>query len=90
MKELEYPIREWTDPTVDKSTWADGPWKTEPDKIQWVDELSQLDCLMVRNHMGSWCGYVGVDLAHPLYGQAYTALDTQLSCRTTHLGLPCH
>jgi len=71
MKELEYPIREWTDPTVDKSTWPDGPWKTEPDKIQWVDELSQLDCLMVRNHMGSWCGYVGVDSAHPYYKRGY-------------------
>ena len=26
----------WT--TVDKSTWADGPWQSEPDKLQWVDE----------------------------------------------------
>ena len=31
--------------TVDKSTWARGPWDTEPDKMQWRDEATGLDCL---------------------------------------------
>ena len=44
-----------------------GPWDNEPDKIQWVDETTGLDCLMVRNWWGSWCGYVGVPEGHPLY-----------------------
>lgn len=47
---------------------GDGPWNDEPDKIQWIDEGTGLDCLMVRSLLsGSWCGYVGVPPGHPLY-----------------------
>src|SRR5690606_3996986 len=42
-------------------------------KIQWVDEATGLDCLMVRNSGGAWCGYVGVSEGHPLYGVEYSA-----------------
>ena len=48
-----------------------GPWDGEPDKIQWVDEATDLDCLMVRNPMAAWCGYVGVPRTHPLYGVGF-------------------
>jgi hypothetical protein len=48
-----------------------GEWDNEPDKIQWLDEDTGLDCLMVRNHFGSWCGYVGVTEGHPLFGVGY-------------------
>lgn len=48
-----------------------GPWVDEPDKIQWVDNATGLDCLMLRNHMGNWCGYVGVPKDHPLYDKDY-------------------
>ena len=57
--------------TVDKSTWDDGPWKDEPDKKQWQEETTGLPCLIVRNHMGALCGYVGVPKDHPLYEAAY-------------------
>lgn len=46
---------------------GDGPWKDEPDKAQWVDEASDLDCLAVRAHHGAWCGYVGIPPGHPWY-----------------------
>ncbi len=55
----------------DKSTWANGVWQNEPDKVQWVDEDSGLDCLAVRNHYGAWCGYVGVPAGHPLHGKSH-------------------
>lgn len=57
--------------TIDKSSWGYGPWEDEPDKIQWVDEATDLDCLIVRNRMGALCGYVGVPPAHPWHGKAY-------------------
>lgn len=44
-----------------------GPWDDEPDKVQWIDGDTDLDCLAVRNHMGAWCGYVGVPRTHPYY-----------------------
>jgi hypothetical protein len=56
----------WT--TKDKSTWGDGPWQNEPDKVQWIDPATNLDCLLHRPH-GAWCGYVGVGPDHPLHGE---------------------
>lgn len=48
-----------------------GPWDDEPDKVQWVDAATDLDCLAVRNHFGAWCGYVGVPPGHPFHGKHY-------------------
>ena len=46
---------------VDKTTWAEGPWKDEPDKVVGVDEATGLDCMIVRHdEYGHFCGYVGV------------------------------
>jgi hypothetical protein len=53
-----------------RSEWGDGPWVSEPDKIQWTTE-SGLPGLIVRNHAGALCGYAGVPPAHPLYGNWY-------------------
>jgi len=60
---------------MDKSEWGEGPWQAEPDKLQWIDAATNLDCLAVRNHMGCWCGYVGVPPEHPLHGKDYQDLD---------------
>jgi len=57
--------------TVDKSAWPPGPWTAEPDKIQWVDPATGLDCLIVRNPLGALCGYAGVPAEHPWHGKAY-------------------
>ena len=66
--------REWTN--VDKAAWGDGPWQEEPDKVQWVDPATDLDCLMVRAPMtGAWCGYVGVPPGHPAHGKDYQSVD---------------
>lgn len=58
--------------TIDKSNWGDGPWLSEPDKVQWTDESTGLPCLAVRHkESGHWCGYVGVSALHPLHGIDY-------------------
>lgn len=61
---MEYIERKF----MDKSDWLRGPWDHEPDKIQWVDEATGFPCLVVRNAMGSWCGYVGIGRYHRYYG----------------------
>lgn len=61
--------------TADKSKWGDGPWQNEPDKAQWIDETTGLDCLIVRNPMGALCGYVGVPEGHRLHGVEYYEVD---------------
>lgn len=68
--------RSWT--TVDKSAWGEGAWTGEPDKVQWVDEATDLDCLVVRNRMGAWCGYVGVPPGHPAHGVPYDDVNVDV------------
>ena len=62
------------DHTVVRSGWKPGPWDSEPDKVNWVDQATGLDCMMVRNHVGAWCGYVGVPKGHPHYQVDYSGL----------------
>jgi hypothetical protein len=50
---------------------GNGPWTTEPDKAQWVDEATGLDCLIVRNRGGALCGYVGLPPGHRAHGVDY-------------------
>lgn len=62
--------QEWT--FIDKSEWKRrGPWDSEPDKVQWRDETTGLPCLIVRNRLGTLCGYVGVSKDHPFYRVDY-------------------
>jgi len=58
--------------TIDKSSWKPGPWKDEPDKVQWIDEETNLPCLIKRvDFSGHLCGYVGVGPTHPLHEKDY-------------------
>ena len=56
----------------DKS-YPSGAWDNEPDKAVWIDEASDLDCMIHRNPMGALCGYVGVGPDHPWHGKDYMA-----------------
>lgn len=61
---------------IDKSTWGEGPWKTEPDRIEWRAEgTPRLACLIVRGGGGALCGYVGVPEGHPWHGKDYGDVD---------------
>lgn len=72
------PERRWEH--IDKSTWGPGPWLDEPDKAQWIDETTGLDCLAVRNvAMGFWCGYTGVSEDHPAFRKPYDDVDEYIT-----------
>lgn len=72
--------------TIDKSDWPDGPWKDEPDKVQWTDESTGLPCLIKRHgRHGNLCGYVGVPEGHPWYKTAYQDLGpVDVHCGVTY------
>lgn len=53
---------------MDKSGWSKGPWTEEPDKMQFTDVETGYPCLIVRNHSGALCGYIGVPSSHPDHG----------------------
>ena len=65
---------------IDRTThpWTEGPWDSEPDKVVWVDSFTDLDCMIVRNHSGAWCGYVGVPPGHRWHGKRYQDIDYDL------------
>lgn len=64
--------------TKDRSKWGVGPWDNEPDKVQWLDPVSGLPCMIRRGRMGAWCGYVGVSEGHPAYGKDYPEVEADV------------
>jgi len=51
---------------------TEGEWKYEPDKMQWVDPETKLDCMIVRHdRLYHLCGYVGVPKSHSCFGKNY-------------------
>ena len=66
---------EYMNPKLDRADWPGGPWDLEPDKIQWQDKKTGLPCLIVRNHFGGLCGYVGVPHDHPFYEKDYKEVN---------------
>ena len=71
----------------DRSTWGRGPWDNEPeDKLVWKDDKTGLDCMMLRNGAGAWCGYVGVPESHEMFGVEYYQ-STQIMWLSVHGGI---
>lgn len=64
---------------VDRSAWADqnGEWKDEPDKLHFVDKVTDMDCLVVRGPSGALCGYVAVDETHPAFKADYNRVEVE-------------
>lgn len=72
-------MRTWTFPELRPP--GEGPWQDEPDKAQWTDDPTDLDCLIVRNRAGSLCGYVGVPPGHPWHGMPFQDVPTDVNGR---------
>lgn len=58
--------------------WGEGPWDNEEDHYVWVDEATNLDCMINRGPSGALCGYVGVGPDHPLHGVEYDDIDVEV------------
>jgi hypothetical protein len=69
-------MKEWT--TINKSDWGDGPWQNEPDKVVWIDPVTNLDCMIHRGPSGALCGYVGVGPDHPWHGKGCDDVDVEV------------
>ena len=84
---MEYPEQQWTHAHLDKASWGDGPWQQEPDKVQWVDAATGLDCLAHRGLAGAWCGYVGVPEGHPDFKRDYNDVPVSVHGGLTYADL---
>lgn len=77
---------------IDRTNWTAGEWDDEPDRIEWREQ--GVPCLMSRNRMGAWCGYVGVTKKHKWHGQSYSVpydapedTDRSIEAVSVHGGL---
>jgi hypothetical protein len=59
-----------------RQNWTHGPWDNEPDFDQF--KCHEMTCALIRSPLGSWCGYVGVDAHHPLFGCTTAEADMAL------------
>jgi hypothetical protein len=86
-------VSEATALTFDKSTWGDGPWHHESDRVEWTH--AGLPCLAARSELGGmWCGYVAVPPGHPLHGKHHDDVDVDVHGGLTYAdrcqGHICH
>jgi hypothetical protein len=68
---------------IDRTGWPPGPWDDEPEDRMAFSHAG-FKCLMVRNHMGGWCGYVGVPPEHPLYEKSDSEADLDVHGGVTY------
>lgn len=68
----------------DRSHWARGEWDTEPDRVDFIH--AGFSCFVLRNHVGNWCGYVGVPREHPAYEQEYDDVNVDVHGGLTYAG----
>jgi hypothetical protein len=53
---------------IDKSTWADGPWKDEPDEVRF--RHYGYECYLIRHPaMGAWWCQVAIPPSDPLFAE---------------------
>ena len=52
-----------------------GPWDQEDDKYEWINEATGYPCIIVRNQMHAFCGYVGIPKNHALAGKSYSEIE---------------
>lgn len=75
-----------------RKTVKDGPWNHEGDRHQF--KVKGYDCLITRNTMLVWCGYVGLKPDHPWYGKPYNDIDCDAYGGLTYgehcNGVVCH
>lgn len=78
---------------VDRTGWPSGEWDLEPDRVEWRSEAG-LPCLILRNDMGTLCGYVGVPPGHPWHGQDHDDVSASVHGGLTYgafcTGHICH
>lgn len=81
-----------TEYKVDRTDWPSGPWDKEPDRVDF--EHAGFACMLIRNQVGAWCGYVGVPAGNPNYGKGYDDVDVSVHGGLTYAskcqGHICH
>lgn len=61
---------------IDRTGWPPGPWDAEPeDRVDF--QHCGFACLLHRNRLGSWCGYVGLPKEHPDFGKHYDNIEVE-------------
>ncbi len=57
-------------------------WENEPDRVEF--EYYGYDCILNRNDLGAWCGYVAVPKSHPDYHKDYCEVPVDVHGELTY------
>lgn len=50
---------------------SDRPWEHEPDREEWVHDLTRYKCTVWRHPTGALNGYVAIPKGHKMWGENY-------------------
>lgn len=78
---------ETTEHKIDRNGWPAGEWDGEPDRVDFIH--AGFSCLLLRNNVGAWCGYVGVPETHPAFGKDYDNVEVAVHGGLTYAN-KCH
>lgn len=68
------PLTEYNIPRTD---WLpEGPWNAEDDREEF--EAAGLDCILQRDRLGHWCGFVKLPTGHPWANKAPDQIRAQV------------
>lgn len=75
-------------PNIDKSSWGEGPWLSEPDEMFWQDPTTNYFCAIIRHPtMGSLNGYVNIPTSHPANRLDYDDINVDVHGGLTYSGV---
>lgn len=69
-----------------KSLWGPGPWRHEPDRVEWQTDTDYPALALRSSVTGSWCGYIAVPPGHPWHGREHDELDVEVHGGLTYSG----
>lgn len=61
--------------------YGEGPWKSEPDRVAWIDAETSYPCLILRQPDGTLSGFVAVGPDHQLWCFERDAIPTTLGIK---------
>jgi len=68
------------------ATVPPGPWDDEPDNLEWIDEATGLQCMILRGSTYHLCGYVRVPAGHPWDGLTDPYIESGVHGGLTYKG----
>ncbi len=72
---------------MDKTTWGDGPWQHEQDRLEWKTASGYPGLILRSERLGCLNGYVALPPWHKLHGKHHNEIEVDVHGGLTWSGL---